>query len=327
MGKINEIQQYCQSLKLKDSQHQQYFLDILATNDGAQNIIQLVDKSSGKRATGAEMFSSMVNHARENGYDLLTVREYKGCSDEFEPVATVNFRLSNRKKKKQNNRMPKTYTQPTQVQPQTQQFSGFGSLEAINAINTGLGSLGVSGGLSGLIEESAKRISDGEKIKRYEEEIQSHKSKNASLEIKVENLKEQLEKYKEDYKDLQRNLRDLQHDHKIEIETTNKNNSMLSLGVNALMGIVMEKSGLGNQLSGILGNNSSEVENQSSTENVSLAPINPEKQKYVDAINNYVSDLELSDLEKVAAIAQYISLSTDNLDKAVSFCQSQVTTN
>lgn len=321
MGKYNEIQQYYNTLKFKDESKQPYYFDVFAENDDKPNSFTLIiDKSAGRKATGADVFDAAASIARQNGYSALIVKEYKGCSEEFLPVAEYNFRLKPKpdKKSNNNNNNNKQKTLQGQDQNQAQAQPQNNVLGALEAFSNQLVGLGFTGGVSGFIQESAKHQSDVDKLERYQNELQEIKVVKVNLEAKVEHLKEELERYKDQYKDLQRTISDIKHDHKIELETNNKNNSLLSLGINALLGYVAEKTGIGSQLAGLPQTEATNA-NQD-VNNVSLNPIDPEKQKYLDALNAFANDLDVDQLKKFSQIAQFISVSAENFEKVINFC-------
>lgn len=320
MSTINkEIEEYYNTLVFKDNAKTQYYYDIIARNGTIEYpLISILQNR--RQATGAERFKQAMERVLGNkNVTSVIVREYNNCSDEAEPISVNEFELSkNAKKMKKKNALQK---------------QGFGSLEETNTFLSGFGRsldlLGIQGGLSGIIQNSAMQITQATQLETALGTITDLKNDKHSLEDEIKELKKANESLKDDIKQQQYSLWDLERKKDNEIadlkrdlkQTEQRYSEKLTLGSlasTAIFGVLSKKLKLDEKLDGLLTDDDSTAEpqpTQSDLSAVNIEPVNPETADTIDEINRYLKTLDKSRIECVGAIIQYISLGDNEMKK------------
>ena len=319
MSTINkEIEEYYNTLVFKDNAKTQYYYDIIARNGNIEYpLISILQNR--RQATGAERFKQARERVLDNkNVTSVIVREYNNCSDEAEPISTNEFELTkNAKKMKKKNAL--------------QQKQGFGSLEETNTFLSGFGRsldlLGIQGGLSGIIQNSAMQITQATQLETALGTITDLKNDKHSLEDEIKALKKANEDLKDSIKKQEYSLWDMERKKDNEIadlkrdlkQTEQRYSEKLTLGSlasTAIFGVLSKKLKLDEKLDGLLTDDDSTAEpqpTQSDLSAVNIDPVNPETSGTIEEINRYLNTLDKSRIEYVGAIIQYISLSDNNL--------------
>lgn len=322
MSAINkEIEEYYNTLVFKDNAHTQYYYDIIARNGNIEYpLISILQNR--RQATGAERFKQAMERVCDNkNVTSVIVREYNNCSDEAEPISTNEFELSKstKKMKKKN-----------ALQQRTQ---GFGSLEETNSFLSGFGRsldlLGIQGGLSGIIQNSAMQIAQQTQLESTLGQLSEIKDQKRSLEEEIKALKKESEGLKDQLKTQQYSLWDVERKKDNEIadlkrelkQTEERYQNKLTIGslaTTAMFGVLSKKFKLEEKLDGLLSDDDTTAAaapqpQQSDLSAVNVEPINPETSGTIEEINRYLNTLDKSRIEYVGAIIQYISLSDNNL--------------
>lgn len=322
MSAINkEIEEYYNTLVFKDNAKTQYFYDIIAKRDNIEYpLISILQNR--RQATGAERFKqAMERIVGNNNITSVVVKEYNNCSDEAEPISVNEFELQRNKKMKKKNALQK---------PQ-----GFGSLEDTNTFLSGFGRsldlLGIQGGLSGIIQNSAMQIAQATQLEQALGTITDLKGEKHSLEDDIKALKKENEELKDSIKkqeyqlwDVERKkdneIADLKRDLKQKEEQFQNKLSIGSLATTSFLNIISRKYKLDEKLDGLLSDDTVSAPQPTPTptadlSSVNIEPVNPETASYIEEINRYLNTLDKSRIELVSAIIQYLSLGDNEMRK------------
>lgn len=313
-----EVRQYYESLIDKDNDKTRYFFDITAENTNTGMKFTMISVSQNQqRSRGAENFKNFAERAERCKYDLLHVTEY--AADGQTVVNTITFNIAKKRNKQDKPAERKV----------NQSFGGLAGFE--RQLNV----LGFQDGLSGMIAASAEKISNEEKLRRQEEDIEEYKRRISKLESDIEKYKAEADSQKEKCKDIADQMKDLKRAHKFECQRLKSRNSLGSLAVQGFLAYASKNTKLGSVLGDLIGDGDGDGDDDDDdlddddddsgqTSSASIASISsgldPESRKYLNGVVQYCQQCDGPTITKIATIFQYISV-PGNLDKLVLHCQ------
>lgn len=326
--KNKALQDYYTTLAFKDNSGAKYYFDVNAIDARGISFPVVSIHQNGKNATGAETFKKAIEQIEKNKSCIkVKITEYNTFIDNPQPVNEVTYKIVE-KKKEDDQPQPQTQMQRQNFSP----FMGFGNTEQTNSFLNGLDAqmniLGIQGGLQGLIQSTATQLTLQDRYDDLKQLYADTKMLNKEQEKEIKDLKQKLEEKHESYKKLEYQLMDAQRENK-EIERTYQSKlSMGSLISNAVMNTAVNKFG------GLLGLDDIVQQAQQaapaqenpvsvSTENISLQQTNPETEKYISDINDYLNTLDLSRIQCMYAIAMYASQGDDQLKELTKYVKSK----
>lgn len=311
-----DIERYIKTLELREDNNAKIFFDIVAcvdNNDG--NIMQntLISVSSAKKnASGSDTFRKYAQFAEDNNYDYIEVTEYNSINGE--PVDKKQIPIKRSKRASKVTSLSKSNNNST--------FSGLGQVDSF------LGLLGFDGGLGSVLQTTVENHKINYDLTRANSDNQKLENENEKLRNQIELLKGDKERLKEEIIDFKEQIRDLNRKHSDELSDMNQKLNIGSMLTNSFMGLFGNAIGINQptqqSLQGVQNNKQNTQENNEQNTH-HLQSINPESQKIIDYIEDYIEKQDLNHLQTIGGIIAFMEQGGDNnIITLANFINSQI---
>lgn len=306
----SELEKAISAIGFRDSKkNDKYVFDIIA-HRRIGNGYESVDLAMKER--GVDTLKNCASYAKENEFETLHIVLWKNKSAK-EKITEFDIPLN------ESQQLSGTEAPAVKLPSQNEADRFFQSF----------------GGLGGFMQETRNQIGNQLDLQYARRDLGKAEAQVVSLESKNEQLAAKNDELREQIKTLKDRVHDLERDMGYQKQSYDQRANILQLVTNGVVGFVGSQMGYTpEKLSGLLGltpdnsdtsNQKTQIENSTATQStVDGNEPKDERQKYIDAIVDYIYTLDFQKIQLFAGVAQYCAASDRHLAKTYEYLRNQL---